>query len=401
MISAEMVPELVIPSDSKILMLVIDGVGGLPHPETGKTELESARTPHLDEIARAGSCGLIDPIGAGITPGSGPSHLALFGYDPLKHNIGRGVLSALGIDFPLQDTDVATRMNFCTVDEEGRVVDRRAGRIPTDLNAELCGHLRKIGIPGVELFVEPEMDYRAVAVFRGADLSDKLTDSDPQAVGVPPKKIQATTSEAERTGEIVNTFIGQAGELLKDQRPANMILTRGYAKRPHIPQMADVYGLKSAAIATYPMYRGLARLVGMEVLATGTSMEDEVRTLEGHFEGYDFFYLHVKKTDSAGEDGDFETKIHVIEELDGLIPRIKGLNPDVLIVTGDHSTPCTLRSHSWHPLPFVLLSPWCMPDGISVFSERACAAGILGRFPTSEAMALAMANAQRLTKYGA
>ncbi len=394
--------ELSIPGQGKIVMLVIDGLGGLPVEPGGPTELEAAQTPNLDALAAESICGLSVPISPGITPGSGPSHLALFGYDPLRYEIGRGVLEACGIGFPLGPNDVAARGNFCTVDENGLITDRRAGRIPTEKGAELCQILRKIQLPGVETFVEPVKEYRFVVVLRGEGLSGGLTETDPQQLGVPPRKMEALIPEAQHTAELFNQWIAQARELLADQHPANMVLLRGPDKTPSLPSMAEVYGLKAAAIATYPMYRGVAKLVGMDILETGETLEEEVETLKTHWTGYDFFYFHVKKTDSAGEDGDFARKVAILEHVDEVVvPAITSLLPDVLIVTGDHSTPSLLRSHSWHPVPTLLRSKYCRPDEVKTFGERACMRGGLGLFPATDLMPLAMANALRLTKYGA
>ncbi len=397
----DLMRKLSIPAETKIVMLVIDGLGGLPLEEGGPTELEAAHTPNLDALAARSICGLSVPVAAGITPGSGPSHLALFGYDPLRYEIGRGVLEACGIGFDLRREDVAARGNFCTVDGEGRITDRRAGRIPTEKGAELCQLLRNIKLEGVEVFVEPVKDYRFVLVLRGEGLSAEIADTDPQQLGVPPLPVKALTPEAERTAALVRRWLDRAKELLADQHPANMLVLRGFSKDPCLPKMGEIYKLRTAAIATYPMYRGLARLVGMEVLRTGESLEEELETLEAHWADYDFFYFHVKKTDSAGEDGDFEGKVSIIEHVDELVPSFLELGPDVLIVTGDHSTPAALRSHSWHPLPTLLYSRYCRPDAVKRFSERECAQGALGRFPATDLMPLAMANALRLTKFGA
>ncbi len=393
--------ELAQPANTKILMLILDGLGGLPLTANGLTELEAAHTPNLDRLAREGICGLSQPVGAGITPGSGPGHLALFGYDPLQYVIGRGVLEALGIGFPLEKDDVAARGNFCSLDANGNITDRRAGRIPTEKCRELVEILRQIRLPGVEVFVEAVQDYRFALVLRGKGLSPNLSETDPQKVGVPPLPVHALTDDAQPTADLVNRWVAEAHKLLADQHPANGVTLRGFAKDPALPSMGQIYGLKCAAIATYPMYRGLAKLVGMDILKTGETVEDEVETLKANWAKYDFFYLHVKKTDSAGEDGDFDRKRQIIEHVDELVPQMMALNPDVVIVSGDHSTPAVLKSHSWHPVPTIIWSRYCRPDDVDAFGERACARGALGVFPAKEIMRLAMANALRLAKYGA
>ena len=392
-------------SSSKIVLLVIDGVGGLPHLETHKTELESAKKPNLNHIARESLCGLIDPVSPGITPGSGPGHLALFGYDPIKYNIGRGVLEALGIDLELKPKDIAARGNFCTIDDKGVITDRRAGRISTEKNADLCRVLNEIAISEGRILVTPVKEHRFVLTLRGEDLSSELTDSDPQQMGLAPKKIEALSPQARRTAEIANEFVSQARGLLRSRvaniPSANMVIMRGFSQRPDIPSLPEIYKLKPAAIAVYPMYRGLARLVGMEVLLAGDNIADQLESLQQHYKDYDFFFIHFKSTDSRGEDGDFDAKVHAIEELDNALPTLLNLNPDVLIVTGDHSTPANLAMHSWHPVPFMLRSKWCFPDNVTEFSEKDCLAGGMGRFPAVEIMPLAMANALKLDKFGA
>lgn len=397
----ETLSTLSIPSKSKIMMLVIDGLGGLPLEEGGMTELERARTPNLDALAMRSICGMIDLVGPGITPGSGPGHLALFGYDPLKYQIGRGVLEALGIDMDLDPRDVVARGNFCTIDNRGLITDRRAGRISTDKCQELCLLLEKIELEETELIVRPVKEHRFVVVFRAEDLRDELTESDPQQVGQPPLQVEPRIPEASRTARIVNIFINQARSLLADKSPANMVLLRGFSRHPRLPTFPLLFGIRAAAIATYPMYRGLAKLVGMEVISTGPDILHEFQALKENYQDYDFFYLHIKRTDSLGEDGDFEGKVKGIEEVDGYIPSLLALNPEVVVVTGDHSTPAALKAHSWHPVPLIIYSRWCRPDSVKEFSEKACTAGALGRIPAVQILPLALANALRLTKFGA
>ncbi|MFQ5962563.1 MAG: 2,3-bisphosphoglycerate-independent phosphoglycerate mutase [Candidatus Methylomirabilales bacterium] len=397
----ETLKSLVVKTETKIVFLVLDGLGGLPVEPGGPTALEAARTPHLDAVATQGVTGLVDPVAPGITPGSGPGHLSLFGYDPLQYQIGRGVLEALGIDFELIHTDIAARGNFCTLDEAGRITDRRAGRISTEVCAELSGLLDSIQIEGIDVFVRPVKEHRLVVVFRGEGLSDQLTESDPQRLGEAPLKVEAKTPEAERTAGLVNAFVERARSLLRERHPANMILLRGLAKHPDLPTYQELYQLRAAAIAVYPMYRGLGKLVGMEALMTGPSVREEFETLRQHWPAYDFFYVHVKGTDTAGEDGNFAAKVAVIEEVDRELPALLALRPDVLVVTGDHSTPAALKTHSWHSVPLLLSARWCRPDGAQEFSERGCLQGGLGRLRGKEILPLALAHALHLAKFGA
>jgi len=390
------------PSKTKLLMLVMDGVGGLPMTADGKTELESALTPNLDALAAAGVCGLSVPISQGVTPGSGPGHLALFGFDPMRHEIGRGVLEALGIGFDLGPDDVAARGNFCSIDPEtGLITDRRAGRIPTETGRKMVDLLRSIKLEGVEAFVEPVKEYRFMLVLRGAGLQDGLTETDPQQVGMAPLPVTATRPEAQKTADLFNEWLKQSRAALKDQNPANGCNLRGLAKDPGLPSYREVYNLKAAAIATYPMYRGVAKLVGMETLPAGDDIESEVECLESHWNDFDFFFLHIKKTDSAGEDGAFDRKVEVIEHVDKVLPRILDLKPDVICVCGDHSTPAKLRNHSWHELPILLKSEYIRPDDVAKFGERECAKGGLGHIRHLDIMPLMMAHGLKLKKYGA
>jgi 2,3-bisphosphoglycerate-independent phosphoglycerate mutase len=385
----------------KIVLLVIDGLGGLPDPKTGRSELEVARIPNLDALAARGICGLADPITPGITPGSGPGHLALFGYDPLKYTIGRGVLEAVGIDIQLRERDVAARGNFCTVDSKGIITDRRAGRISTEKCIELCKLLNGISIKGVDIKSYPVREHRFVVVFRGRNLQTELTESDPSITGIAPPKVTAKQASARRTAAIVNTFITKAKKILQNQHPANMILLRGFSKKPKLPTMQEIYKLNPLAITVYPMYRGLARLVGMDSAYTGTTLEDEFKTLKDNYEKYDFFFVHIKWTDTAGEDSAFSRKVKVLEQIDALLPELTALRPDVLVITGDHSTPSVLGGHSWHPVPVLICSKYCRTDSVKEYSEKAFLAGGLGRIHATHIMPLAMANALKLTKFGA
>ena len=397
----ELIQTLSRSTPSKIVLLVFDGLGGLPLPETGKTELETANTLNLDKLAAEGICGLSDPVGHGITPGSAPGHLALFGYDPIKYEIGRGVLEATGIDFTLQPGDIAARGNFCTVDKKGLVTDRRAGRISDEKCAELSKILDGQNIDRVEVIVRPVRGHRFVAVFRGEALSQGVSDSDPQQVGLSPLNVTAENLESVKMANIANKFISMAKELLVERMPANMILLRGFSGEPGFPSMKDIYKLIPAAVAGYPMYRGLARLVGMDTLDTGPDIRDVFATVKKYYEKYDFFFVHYKPTDASGEDGDFDRKVRAIEEVDKALPELINLNPDVIVVTGDHSTPAVLKGHSWHPVPVLLHSKFCRADDTKEFSESSCVQGGLGRISSVDIMPLAMANALKLKKFGA
>jgi len=399
----EIVRELARPVEAKIVLFVIDGLGGLSVEDGGPTELEAANTPALDVLASQSICGLHVPVAPGITPGSGPAHLGLFGYDPLAYQVGRGALSALGIGFDLQSGDVAARGNFCTLDDQGRVADRRAGRIPTEKGKELCALLRQeIDLPGVELFVQPVKEYRLLLVLRGEGLEGDVASTDPQQAGVEPLEPEPLSPGSEETSRLVRQFLKQAGQVLADRHPANMVLLRGFSRRPEWPSLGDVYGLRALAIAAYPMYRGVARLVGMEALETGDDLDETLDVLEERWSDYDFFFVHAKPVDSAGEDGDFDRKAALIEEVDAHIPRLLGLRPDVLIVTGDHSTPSAIKYHSWHPVPVLLWSRHCRSDDVDRFAERACMTGGLGpRIPATDLMPLALANAGWFKKFGA
>ena len=389
--------------EGKIVLIVFDGVGGLPRVPGGPTELESAHKPNLDALAAEGECGLLDNVLMGLTPGSGPAHLGLFGYDPLVYDIGRGLLGALGIGFPIQPGDLAARINFCSLDPEtGVVTDRRAGRIPTEANEKLVALLNRIQIPGCEVFVRTEKEHRACVIFRGADLYDAISETDPQSVHTdPPHPAKALDARSEKAARIVAEFIRQAHDVLAPHHPANGLLLRGYARFERIPHLTELYDMRCAAIATYPMYRGVARLVGMEVIECGDTIASELDALEKHFADFDFFFLHIKKADSYGEDGNWDAKVHVIEEGDALIPRARALQPAVLCVTGDHSTPCVLKTHSWHPVPVALWGKWVRPDDVKTFGERACGRGALGRVRGLHLMPTLVAHALGLEKYGA
>jgi 2,3-bisphosphoglycerate-independent phosphoglycerate mutase len=408
MADLELMSRLSEEEETKILLIVLDGLGGLPMTPDGPTELEAADTPNLDELAARSICGLSMAVAPGITPGSGPGHLSLFGYDPIDCLVKRGVLSALGIGFDLQGGDLAARGNFCSVDPEtGVITDRRAGRISSELGARLSEKLSQVQLDEVDrVFVKPVKEYRFTLILRGEGLEDGLTDTDPQETGVPPLPVTATRPEAEETAELLNKWLEKARAVLAEDarehdHPANSCNLRGISKEPGLPKMTDVYKLRCAAIATYPMYRGVAKLAGMDVLETGSTIEDEVETLKENWNDYDYFFFHVKKIDSRGEDGDFDAKAAVIEHFDQVLPDILALEPDVVIVTGDHSTPSLWKAHSWHELPVLLWSRYIRRDDVTQFGERPCMRGGLGHIHHVDLMPLAMANAGRLAKYGA
>ena len=388
------------PSEAKVVLCVLDGLGGLPGAR-GRTELEDADTRHLDRLAREGTIGQTLPVGYGVTPGSGPGHMALFGLDPLEYNVGRGALEATGIDFDLGPNDLAARGNLCTVDEAGLIVDRRAGRIATEVTAEIAAELSAISLPGVELFVEPVREHRFALVLRAEGLSDALTETDPQREGVAPLACEAIVPGAERTAELVRQFIDEARAQLADRDTANHLTLRGWAQRPQLPQLPELWQLRAAAVAVYPMYRGLAKLVGMEALEAGDSIETQIEAVKRHWDDFDFFFLHYKWTDSAGEDGDFALKVRAIRDFDACLPRLLALEPAVLVVTGDHSTPATMGEHSWHPVPTLLWGDHVRTDLRRHFNEAECEQGGLGTIPARDLLPLAFAHAGRLAKYGA
>jgi 2,3-bisphosphoglycerate-independent phosphoglycerate mutase len=399
----DLIRQLREPNATKIVLLVADGLGGLPIEPGGPTELEKAYTPNLDALASEGVVGLSTPVAPGITPGSGPGHLGLFGYDPLEHQIGRGVLEALGIGVEVGPRDVAIRGNFCTIDAEGRVTDRRAGRIPTETCERLVARLRQeVQVAGVETLVEPVREYRLVIRFRGDGLGDAVADTDPLSTGLHTLEPKAEDAGSEKTAVVAAEFLRQARTILKDEHPANFLMMRGFARFPDIATMHDVYGLKPVAIAVYPMYRGLARLVGMTVVEPGKTLADQMDVARANWDAYNFFFIHYKYTDSTGEDGNFAKKVAMIEALDAEIPKLRALKPDVLIVTGDHSTPSRMRSHSFHPVPTLLWAPaTCRPDEVKQFGEQYCLRGGLGQFRAKDLLPLALAHAGRLQKFGA
>lgn len=389
-----------------IVLLVMDGLGGIPVRD-GRTELELARTPNLDRLALEGMTGRSIPVRPGVEPGSGPAHLALFGFDPIQHQIGRGVLEALGIDFPLLPSDLAARGNFATSSSDGVITDRRAGRISTSECQRLTALLQDATadvLPDLEVFVLPVKDYRFVLVLRGSGLGGDLTETDPGRTGLPalPVTDRSDTPEGRRSAKHVNDWLGAARQALTSEDRANSLNLRGLSRDPGLPSFRTLYGLRAKAIAVYPMYRGVARLVGMEpVEFSGEEPADQVAALHEVWEDCDFAFMHVKRTDSCGEDGDLDGKIEVIEQVDSVLPALRNLDPDVLIVTGDHSTPVALRSHSWHPVPAIFWAKNVMPDTVSEFGERACGAGGMGDFQATSLLPQALAHAGRLKRFGA
>lgn len=393
--------ELKTKNEKRIVILVMDGLGGLPATRKGKTELETARTPNLDALAADSETGTLLPIDYGVTPGSAPGHFSLFGYNPLDYEIGRGVIAAMGIAFPMKPGDVAARMNFATKDDSGNITDRRAGRISTDKNAELCKKLEGIKIEDVEVMVTPVKDHRACVVMRGPDLGDKVNDTDSQKTGVPPLEAKAESPDSEKTARIAKEFVAEVNRRLEGLTPANTLLLRGFASLPTIPSMSARYGLNAVCIAVYPDYKGVARLLDMKVVEDLHGLDEQVTALEKNWGSHDFFFVHHKYTDSTGEDGNFDAKVEQIEKVDAHIGGILKLEPDVLIVTGDHSTPSKMAAHSYHPVPFLLRAEDQRIDWVTEFGERSCARGMYPNLPGLKLMQLAMASADKLKKFGA
>ncbi len=403
--TAEIVESLAQRTESKIVLLVLDGLGGIRTQKAPKTELELANIPNLNQLARNGVCGRITPVSPGVTPGSGPAHFSLFGYDPTEESIqiGRGALEALGLGMDLKAGDVATRCNFATIDSQSRLTDRRAGRIPTEECVRLCQLLTRSlrRIDDVDVVIEPGEQYRFVVVFKGPGLGGEIEDTDPQVTGVPALSAVPRNEASRKMASLADRFIAQANALLAKETKANSILMRGFSAMPHVRSMSDRWKLRPACIATYPLYRGVARVVGMEILQAGTEIADEFAALEKHWNDFDYFFIHIKKTDSYGEDGNPQGKIKILEEVDGHIPMIEKLNPAVIMVTGDHSTPPPMKSHSWHPVPFLLKAEHCGIDDAAAFAEAECSKGQLGVFPSYHITELALANAGKLKKFGA
>ncbi len=403
MANLELMRDLHQKNGSKLLLLVMDGLGGAPVESGGPTELEAAPTPTMDQLASQGTLGQIIPVDYGITPGSGPAHLALFGYDPLVYDAGRGVLEATGIGMTVEKGAVAARGNFCTLDDQGLIIDRRAGRIPTDEALPIVDILRRVQIPGVEMEVRHVREYRFALIMRGAGLDPSILDTDPQRTGVAPHDAVAEKPEAKQTADYFNQWISAACEALKGQPKANGLTLRGFSSDPELPSFEACYGLQAACVAVYPMYRGVSKLVGMEILnLKGETPAEEFKVVSDHWDQYDFFFVHIKKTDSRGEDGDFKKKSEVIASVDTALPDLLELKPDVIAITGDHSTPARLKKHSWHPVPLLLWAPaTVLADTQIRFGERACQQGGLCTFHARELLPLMLAHSDRLQKYGA
>ena len=397
----DLLQSLAQPAHTKLVLLVLDGLGGMPHEAGGPTELEAASTPNLDRLAAEGQAGLSQPIGLGITPGSGPGHLALFGYDPVASNIGRGALSALGLGLQLDAGDLGVRLNFCTLDDQGHVADRRAGRIETSVNQELVAKLNALEVAGVELEFATESQHRAVLIIRGAYLSPAVQETDPQAVGVPPLEPEPLNATAQHTSAVLRLVTEAVRECIRHESPANFVLMRGYAGLPELQSLHSLYGLQPVCLATYPMYKGLARVAGMAVVDGLDTADDQMAAVADVWNEYDYYFIHHKAPDARGEDGDFDAKAAAIEALDRRLPALLELGPDVLVVTGDHSTPSLLRQHSWHPVPCLFWGGCVLPDTVQSFGERACGQGSLGVFPAQSIMGLMLAQGGRLQKFGA
>ncbi|MBN2046067.1 MAG: 2,3-bisphosphoglycerate-independent phosphoglycerate mutase [Anaerolineales bacterium] len=397
------ITELLEKNNKKIVLLVMDGLGGLPMEAGGKTELEAAHSPNMDRLAAEGTLGQTIPVRPGVTPGSGPAHLSLFGYDPIEYKIGRGALEACGVGENIKAGDIAVRCNFCTLDRDGKITDRRAGRIPTEEALPIIEKLKTIQVPGVEVTVRHVKEYRFAIVMRGEGLSPEIDDTDPQDTGVEPLPITAIDPKADKTAALFRQWSDQARKILSDEPKANFFTMRGFATDPGLPPFPEVFGLRAACVAVYPMYKGVSDLVGMDVIKfEGEYPTDEFAAVKRVWEDYDFFFIHIKKTDSMGEDGNFDGKAKVIESVDQALPELLALKPDVVMITGDHSTPSRMRSHSWHPVPFLLWSPALgLADNQDHFGERACQLGGLGTFHATQTIPLGLAHAGKLLKYGA
>ena len=399
--------ELTLKPTGKLALVVLDGVGDVATREQGYlTPLEAAATPNMDALAKDAAQGRMIPVAPGITPGSGPGHLGLFGYDPLEFKVGRGVIEALGLGLELRAGDVAARANFCTLDAKGIVTDRRAGRIDTKVCEDLCALLsqkvKKVG--DAEVIIKPGKGHRFVVVFRGKGLEGPLTDADPHREGFPvpaSTAVNAKDPKARKAAKLVADFYKAALPVIAQKKPANGFLMRGIAHQPHIPLFKDRYGLRPACIAVYPMYKGLAQLVGMAKLEGPQTIAEQFERYLAEYDNYDYFFIHFKYPDMYGEDGNFEAKKKAIEEFDAALPILLRKKPDVLAITGDHSTPCVMKGHSWHPQPVMLHSAISGSDKLDRFTETGANQGSLGIFAAKHLIRLMQANAKMFDKFGA
>ena len=409
----EILSDLAQVNDRKIVLLILDGLGDIRNAQQPKTALEAANSPHLDALAARSALGRLVPVLQGVTPGSGPGHLGLFGYDPTEKSvdIGRGVLEALGLGLDLDDRTVAARANFASLDADGKLTDRRAGRIPSEEGHRLCARLREMLeqrgrelSQGLEIEVHPGEGYRFVLLARGEGLSAELEDTDPQKLGVAPRSLEPSDGAGTAASETVarlEPVVQAMFETLSDEPKANGFLLRGFSSPPSLPGFQDLYKLTAGCFAGYPLYRGVASTCGMEVVECGKRIADLLDQVEARWSDFDFFFLHVKQTDQAGEDGDLATKAAVIEEVDAELPRLLGLGPDVVAITGDHSTPSPMKAHSWHPIPLLLHGPNCFIDATERFDELETVRGAIGTIQSHELMGLLLGNAGKLAKFGA
>jgi len=399
--------ELTLKPSAKLALLVMDGLGDLALRSQGyMTPLEAAATPNLDALSKDSAQGRMIPATPGITPGSGPGHLGLFGYDPLEFQVGRGVIEALGLGMELKPGDVCARANFATLDAKGIVTDRRAGRIPTETCEKLCAMLsakvKKIG--DTEILIKAGKEHRFVVVFRGKGLEGPLTDADPNREGfaIPTVKPRdAKSTKQKKMAKLIADFYKEALPVIANEKPANGFLMRGIAHQPEIPLFEERYLLRPAALAVYPMYKGLAQLVGMKKIEGPQTIKEQFERYLTEYNNFDFFFIHFKYTDKYGEDGNFAAKKKAIEEFDAALPILLRKRPDVIAITGDHSTPCALKGHSWHPQPVLLNSAYSGSDKLERFTETGANAGSLGVFEAKYLIRLMQANARMFDKFGA
>jgi 2,3-bisphosphoglycerate-independent phosphoglycerate mutase len=399
--------ELTLKTNAKLALIVLDGLGDIARKETNYlTPLEAAHTPNLDALSRDSAQGRMIPVAPGITPGSGPGHLGLFGYDPLEFQVGRGVIEALGLGLELKPGDVCARANFASLDAKGIVIDRRAGRIPTETCERLCALLaakiRKIG--DTQVIIKAGKEHRFVVLFRGRGLEGPLTDADPNREGfsIPVVKPRdPKNAKQKKMAKLIAAFYKQALPILAKQKPANGFLMRGIAHQPQIPVFAERYLLPAAALAVYPMYKGLAQLVGMTKIEGPQTIAEQFERYLTEYDTFNFFFIHYKYTDKFGEDGNFEAKKKAIEDFDAALPILLKKKPDVLAITGDHSTPCALKAHSWHPQPVLLHALASGSDKLDRFTETGANSGSLGVFEAKFLIRLMQANAKMFDKFGA